>query len=335
MFKRKFARTIPDNLRAPHMKMWGFEAKGPESSPELRPEHYHYFFITMLFSSPILGVDTLSRRDLGEGQLWIGFRSLFSGKDPLGWSVMCWLSWFSGPGCGWRPTSRASSRSLRAPPWPSICFHGPSGKFLDLLPQLPYHPSKNGTHSTCFCSTRGHTPIFVIFPKLTTSWPRINLKSLPSKWTRRVWVANCCWPPLVNPAEPLKSRLWVLWQHLTCDSSSQKTYSASTFELSQCRHCKEGLPGPRRGFWVPAVCTRPRPFAHCRLKSPPCKVFGQGVLLKRGDGLWLKFESVEIRSSRVPQTRVQEISPKFSCIKLLWSRDVLTQIAGRPGPFSV
>ena len=51
MFKRKFARTIPDNLRAPHIKMWGFEAKGPESSPELRPEHYHSFFITMLFSS--------------------------------------------------------------------------------------------------------------------------------------------------------------------------------------------------------------------------------------------------------------------------------------------
>ena len=25
-------------------------------------------------------------------------------------------------------------------------------------PQLPDHPSKNGTHSTCFCSTRGHTP---------------------------------------------------------------------------------------------------------------------------------------------------------------------------------
>ena len=41
MFKRTFARTILDNLRAPHVKMWGFEAKGPENSPELRPEHYH------------------------------------------------------------------------------------------------------------------------------------------------------------------------------------------------------------------------------------------------------------------------------------------------------
>ena len=33
---------VPDNVRAPLMKLWGFEAKKePESSPELRPEHYH------------------------------------------------------------------------------------------------------------------------------------------------------------------------------------------------------------------------------------------------------------------------------------------------------
>ena len=27
MFKRTFAQTIPDSLKAPHMNMWGFEAK--------------------------------------------------------------------------------------------------------------------------------------------------------------------------------------------------------------------------------------------------------------------------------------------------------------------
>ena len=32
---------------------------------------------------------------------------------------------------------------------------------------------------------------------------------------RRVWVANCCWLPLATPAESLKRRPWVLWQHLT------------------------------------------------------------------------------------------------------------------------
>ena len=37
--------------------------------------------------------------------------------------------------------------ALRASSW--IC-----------CPQLPYHPFKNGTHSTCFCGTRGHTPNF-------------------------------------------------------------------------------------------------------------------------------------------------------------------------------
>ena len=35
------------------------------------------------------------------------------------------------------------------------------------LPQLPDHPSKNGTHSTCFCSTRGHT--LIKFCSLTDS----------------------------------------------------------------------------------------------------------------------------------------------------------------------
>ena len=53
MFKRKSARTIPDNLRAPHVKMWGVSRqKGPESSHhELCPEHHHSFFVAILFSS--------------------------------------------------------------------------------------------------------------------------------------------------------------------------------------------------------------------------------------------------------------------------------------------
>ena len=49
MFKRTFARTIPDNLRAPHMKMWGFEAKRARkftrTSPRTLPRNsdYHAF----------------------------------------------------------------------------------------------------------------------------------------------------------------------------------------------------------------------------------------------------------------------------------------------------
>ena len=42
-------------------------------------------------------------------------------------------------------------------------------------------------------------------------------------------------------------------QTLSAVTSSHKMrYPASTFELSQCLRCKEGLPGPRRGFWVPS-----------------------------------------------------------------------------------
>ena len=37
MFKRTFGRTIPDNLRAPHMKMWGFEAKRARKFTQTSP----------------------------------------------------------------------------------------------------------------------------------------------------------------------------------------------------------------------------------------------------------------------------------------------------------
>ena len=51
-------------------------------------------------------------------------------------------------------------------------------------------------------------------PKGPGDTPSNTPPSIPSKWTRSVWVANCCWPSLVIPAEPQKSRPWVLWQHL-------------------------------------------------------------------------------------------------------------------------
>ena len=86
---------------------------------------------------------------------------VFSGKDPLGWSIMCWLSWFSGPGCWWCPTSRASSRSLKLCPWPSICFHGPSSKFLDLLPPTSLPPVQKRDAQHMFCSTRVTRRVFV------------------------------------------------------------------------------------------------------------------------------------------------------------------------------
>ena len=54
-------------------------------------------------------------------------------------------------------------------------------------------------------------------------------------------------PPLGTPGNPRKA---------DCgygDGISQKLQNANparTFELSQCRHCKERQPEPRKGFWV-------------------------------------------------------------------------------------
>ena len=78
--------------------------------------------------------------------------------------------------------------------------------------------------------------------------------SIPSKWTRRVWVANCCWPPL---------------------SSS---FNAST--------AKRGCLGRGKVFgWPPAICPpkRPRPFTHYRdlVASTHCQEVLTGTDLRR------------------------------------------------------
>ena len=46
-----------------------------------------------------------------------------------------------------------------------------------------------------------------------------------------------------------------------CDTISQNSNPASTLELSHCWHCTEGLPGPRRGFWVPSGSLSPKTAA--------------------------------------------------------------------------
>ena len=51
------------------------------------------------------------------------------------------------------------SRSLGLFPWASILLYRPLDIPWICCPQLPHHPCKNGTHSTCFYSTGGHTPI--------------------------------------------------------------------------------------------------------------------------------------------------------------------------------
>ena len=56
------------------------------------------------------------------------------------------------------PRLPPSSRSLRLFPGLAFCFMGPWTFAWMWCPQLPYHLCKNGTHSTCFYSTRGaHT----------------------------------------------------------------------------------------------------------------------------------------------------------------------------------
>ena len=96
------------------------------------------------------------RLSAGFGDLSAGF----SGKDPLGWSSMCWLSWFSGLGCCSGPGFHLRLGASHCSPGLAFCFMGPWTFAWICCPQLPDHPCKNGTHSTCFYSTGGHAPSF-------------------------------------------------------------------------------------------------------------------------------------------------------------------------------
>ena len=75
------------------------------------------------------------------------------------------------------PRLPPSSRSLRLFAWASILLYGRLGIAWICCPQLPRHPCKNGTHSTCFCSTGGHTPRI----------ERLAKQGLPRQVSRGAW----------------------------------------------------------------------------------------------------------------------------------------------------
>ena len=73
-------------------------------------------------------------------------------------------------------------------------------------------------------------------------------------------------PPPPTLGQPLKSRLWVLWQHLIKCSRCKHFWVLSMPVLQ-----REAVWGRGTAFgWLPALCPpkQPRPFTHCR-----CLVF--------------------------------------------------------------
>ena len=112
--------------------------------------------------------------------------------------------------------------------------------------------------------------------------------SIKSQRTRRVRVTYCCWPP----RPPLEN----FWKADCgyCVCISHNAHPASTFELPQCRHCNERLPGPRKGFGVTSGPKHPRPFTHYRF-----------------------FDPAEVLRSAKPTTGIQNPEPRNSTKKNL------------------
>ena len=87
------------------------------------------------------------------------------------------------------------------------------------------------------------------------SWRRIFMNFLTCMFRNLLYRANGCGGfGSQTAADPLWWPSQSPWKadRGYCDSISQNANPASTFELSQCQPCKEGLPGPRRGFGMPS-----------------------------------------------------------------------------------
>ena len=99
---------------------------------------------------PANGVFYLLSRFLQNG-------SFMSGKYPLGCSIMCWLSWISGPGCCSCPRFHLGLGASDCSPGLAFCFTGPwtSGHCLDLLRAAPPPPAQKRDAQHMFLQHRG------------------------------------------------------------------------------------------------------------------------------------------------------------------------------------
>ena len=80
--------------------------------------------------------------------------------------------------------------------------------------------------------------------------PESNPFSVPSKWTRRVWVADCCDPSGDLPNVPKKQTVGTV-------TASHKMLSLQALPSS----LNAGLFGPRKGFWVTSGSLSPQTAA--------------------------------------------------------------------------
>ena len=84
----------------------------------------------------------------------------FQGKTPCVDQSYADCPGFPVLGAGDAPPPELHPGGSKCAPGLAFVFMALRANFWICCPQLPYHRWKNGTHSTCFCSTRGHTPTF-------------------------------------------------------------------------------------------------------------------------------------------------------------------------------
>ena len=137
-----------------------------------------------------------------------------------------------------------------------------------------WNPSQKGVldrpHTVRFPPRSGVSALFFLYKIPRQSRPEALL-SRPSKWTRRVWVANCCWPrrrPSENPEKQPVGTVTASHKILTLQALSSSLNSGTG---------KRGCLSRGKAFESPPAVRppeRPRPFARYRFWRGP-KIFGR------------------------------------------------------------
>ena len=85
--------------------------------------------------------------------------------------------------------------------------------------------------------------------------------SIPSKWTRRVWVANCCWTPLATPGKPLTKQT----VGIVAASHDLPTLQALESSLNSGT-AKRGCLGRGKAFeWLRQICPPKNSHVHVHM----------------------------------------------------------------------
>ena len=182
-----FSPIRNDPETKPHKQMFGTH---PVPGQSRKFVYVYVFFLSLNLASPETKALSTEAQALFS-PLFI--REITPGLLQHVLTVLVFLSWVL-----LLPRLPPWSRSLRLIPWASVLLYGPLDIAWICCPQLPHHPCKNGTRSTCFYSTGGHTPSNVPHFDCLAGNPEPRFGNKKSQGCRNGRFGKQCFCPLLK-----------------------------------------------------------------------------------------------------------------------------------------